>query len=108
MNSEDSLRHLHWGDQLRTILRSKKPSIVVGQGSRIAWAKEMKTLQNKLGKDKSSSSRIQEMLDWYKENINEIDKPTIANAEQFRRCFNWLEDIRREIEQDTRVNRIAW
>ena len=73
-------------------MKRKKPSIPVGAGSLLNWAKILQTLVNKLGD--RGEERVKSLISWMLDNINSYEKPTILNAEQFSKCFTWLEDIK--------------
>ena len=111
-NGKDiSPRFYQMGDRLRQILRSKRPLVQVGRSSRLRWAEEMQILWRGLGKDEAAVKRIQDMLDWLEGNINKIDRPTIRDAEQYRKHFHWLEDVCRDMakaEATERKERDRW
>lgn len=95
----------NWSIRLRKILRSRRPTVQVSRSPVKIWEKEFKLLYDDL---ESDDQRIDEFLDWYEKNISNFDKPLIASAKQFRARFNWLENIRSKMQQETQIDEMVW
>lgn len=97
-------RYKEWSLHLRKILHSRKPSIVVSRSSISKWITAFRLLEEDL---KGNSSRIEKCLRIYEKFINKLEKPTIKDAMQFRKHYNWIEEKLLELfEEEDKLNRM--
>jgi len=77
-------------EKLHIIVMEKQRRKNLGRWSKSRWAEAFRLLRTEL---EDGDARVQHVLEWYSKHHSDEGVPSLSTAEQFRKRFDWLEDL---------------